>query len=192
MIRVYVNQHVCPVLVALPAHQVLMPERRRITIRRQSGGGPLQLPRSSGTRWSSSRQGSGSSRENGVWGVPRRVREGRRAVRVRGDSTGGAAPWDRGPGREPRRERPSRITDRPSAFQAGDIPSWRGSCERYPLSPVAAGSCWLVLLLSSLLSAAWFGSSSPRSPGCHDRALPCPRSQARVASRGPSRRGTLG
>ena len=28
---------------------------------------------------------------------------------------------------------------RPSAFQAGHIPSWHGSCERYALSPVAAG-----------------------------------------------------
>jgi hypothetical protein len=38
---------------------------------------------------------------------------------------------------------------RPSAFQAGHIPSWRGSCERYALSPVAAGSRWLLPLLSS-------------------------------------------
>jgi hypothetical protein len=44
LIRVYVNQHVYPVLIVLPAYQVLMPERRRITIRRQSGGGPLHLP----------------------------------------------------------------------------------------------------------------------------------------------------
>jgi hypothetical protein len=29
---------------------------------------------------------------NGVWGVPRRVREGRRAVHVRGDNTGGQLP----------------------------------------------------------------------------------------------------
>ena len=41
-------------LVALRKHRPLMPYRRRITIRRQSGGGPLQLLRSSGTRWSSS------------------------------------------------------------------------------------------------------------------------------------------
>ena len=60
---------------------------------------------------------SWSSRENGVWGVTRRVREGRGAVRVWGDNTGGAAPWDRCPGRESRRERPSRITDRPSAYR---------------------------------------------------------------------------
>ena len=39
-------------VVALRPHRPLMPYRRRITIQRQSGGGPLQLPRSSGTRWS--------------------------------------------------------------------------------------------------------------------------------------------
>src|SRR6476646_266803 len=38
---------------------------------------------------------------------------------------------------------------RPSAFQAGHIPSWRGSSERYALSPVAAGSRGLLLLLSA-------------------------------------------
>ncbi len=43
---------------------------------------------------------------------------------------------------------------RPSAFQAGHIPSWRRSCERYALSPVAADSGWPLLLLSPLLSAA--------------------------------------
>jgi hypothetical protein len=41
---------------------------------------------------------------------------------------------------------------RPSVFQAGHIPSWRGSCECYALSPVAAGGRWSLLLLSSLLS----------------------------------------
>ena len=30
------------------------------------------------------------------------------------------------------------LTRRPSVFQAGHIPSWRGSCERYALLPVAA------------------------------------------------------
>ena len=40
---------------------------------------------------------------------------------------------------------------RPSA-NAGHIPSWRGFCERYPLSPVAAGCRWSLLLLSPLLS----------------------------------------
>ena len=102
----HVNQALSPVLVALRKHRSLMPQCRRITIRRQSGGGPLHLPRSCrrGPGGPRQPQGSGSSRENGVWGVPRRVREGRRAVRVRGDNTGGAAPWDRGLGREPQRE----------------------------------------------------------------------------------------
>jgi len=43
---------------------------------------------------------------------------------------------------------------RPSVFQAGHIPSWHGSCERYALSLVAAARRWSLLLLSSLLSAA--------------------------------------
>ena len=42
---------------------------------------------------------------------------------------------------------------RPSAFQAGHIPSLRESCESYALSPVADDSGWLLLLLSSLLPA---------------------------------------
>jgi hypothetical protein len=42
---------------------------------------------------------------------------------------------------------------RPSAFQAGHIPSWRKSCESYALSAVADDSGWLLLLLSPLLSA---------------------------------------
>jgi hypothetical protein len=37
------------VLVALRSQPFLTPNRRRITIRRQSGGGPLQLPQSSAT-----------------------------------------------------------------------------------------------------------------------------------------------
>ena len=41
---------------------------------------------------------------------------------------------------------------RPSAFQAGHIPSWRGSGERYALPTVAAGCRWSLLLLSPLLS----------------------------------------
>jgi len=45
------------------------------------------------------------------------------------------------------------IARRPSFFQAGHIPSWRGSCERYALLPVADVSRWLLLLLSPLLSA---------------------------------------
>ena len=44
-------------------------------------------------------------------------------------------------------------------FRPDISPSWRGSCERYALSPVAAGSRWLLLLLSPLLSAAAGGSA---------------------------------
>jgi hypothetical protein len=44
-----------------------------------------------------------------------------------------------------------------SAFQAGHIPSWRGSCERYALLPVAVARRWSLLLLSPLLSAAQDG-----------------------------------
>jgi hypothetical protein len=48
------------------------------------------------------------------------------------------------------------------AWPAG--PSWRGSCECYPLWVAAVGSRWLLLLLSPLLSAA--------GPGPHRRGLP--------------------
>ena len=48
---------------------------------------------------------------------------------------------------------PGRMTLRPSAFQAGHIPSWRGSCGSYALSPVTAVSRWLPPLLSPLLAA---------------------------------------
>jgi len=64
-------------------------------------------------------------------------------------------------------------TCRPSAFQAGHLPSWRGSCECYALSSVAAASRWLLLLLSPLLSVA----ANPQIPcsGCRpglDRSHP--------------------
>jgi hypothetical protein len=42
---------------------------------------------------------------------------------------------------------------RPSVFQAGHIPSWRGSCGSYALSPGAGVWRWLLLLLAPLLSA---------------------------------------
>jgi hypothetical protein len=42
----YVNQAVSRVLVVLRSQPPLMPYRRRITIRRQSGWGSLHLPRS--------------------------------------------------------------------------------------------------------------------------------------------------
>ena len=45
------------------------------------------------------------------------------------------------------------VEGRPSA-SAEHIPSWRGSHERYALSPVADARRWLPLLLSPLLSAA--------------------------------------
>ena len=64
---------------------------------------------------------------------------------------------------------------RPSAFQAGHIPSWQKSCECYALLPVAGACCWLLLLLSPLLSG-WSealrdaSSTAPRS-GLHLAAL---------------------
>jgi hypothetical protein len=114
------TRHLAPVLVALRSPSCLRLEGRTRTLRGPSPDlSPAKSlapsPFTSWSRWSSSCQGSGSSRENGVWGVPRRIREGRRAVRVRGDNTGGAAPWDRGPGREPRQQRPRRTTERSPA-----------------------------------------------------------------------------
>ncbi len=133
-----------------------MPDWRRITIRRQSGGGPLQLPRSSGTRWSPSRQGSGSSRENGVWGVPRRVREGRRAcacgvitqgAQLPGTGVRGGSPGEKGQV-EP-------LTDR-LLFRPDVSPRCYGSCE---CLCAVADCCRSLVLLSPLLSA------QPKSPG---------------------------
>jgi hypothetical protein len=54
------------------------------------------------------------------------------------------------------------LARRPSAFQAGHIPSWRESSERYALPTIAVDSGWLLLLLSPLLSAA--GPVSEISP----------------------------
>ena len=54
---------------------------------------------------------------------------------------------------------------RPSVFQAGHIPSWRGSCGSYALSPVAAVSRWLLPLLSPLLSPPpWSRAPSSSTP----------------------------
>ena len=65
--------------------------------------------------------------------------------------------------------------ERPSAFQAGHIPSWRGSYERYALSPVAAVSQWSLLLLSRLLSSArCVRTWPPFPPGCGRDAPPLP------------------
>ena len=61
-----------------------------------------------------------------------------------GTSEGCSSPWLPAslPGADPR----------PSAFQAGHMPSWRGSCECCALSPVAVACRWSLLLLSPLLS----------------------------------------
>jgi hypothetical protein len=58
-----VNQAHSPVLVALRKHRSLTPQRRRITIRWQSGGGPVHLPRSCRGQeiWSNNVGGSVSS-----------------------------------------------------------------------------------------------------------------------------------
>ena len=63
---------------------------------------------------------------------------------------------------------------RPSAFQAGHIPSWRGSCESYALSPVAGGSGWLLLLLSPLLSSVRHVRAWPPSPPGRGHCAPPP------------------
>ena len=67
------------------------------------------------------------------------------------------------------------LTRRPSAFQAGHIPSWQKSCECYALSPVAGAYRWLLLLLSPLLSR-WSetlcdASSTTARDGLHLAAL---------------------
>jgi hypothetical protein len=60
---------------------------------------------------------------------------------------------------------------RPSAFQAGHIPSWRGLCESYALLPVAAGSRWP--LLSSARHVRALGSWSPPLPPSDSLLPPC-------------------
>ena len=71
--------------------------------------------------------------------------------------TPSVAPSGRGPGRLVRLLRTVR-------FQAGHISSWRGSCERYGLLPVAVACGWLLLLLSPLLSARLGPPRSSRRP----------------------------
>ena len=70
-----------------------------------------------------------------------------------------------GPGREPRRERPRRITDRPSAFQAGHNPSCRATGMRLAVSPVADACRWPLLLLLLLLSVTVGGTDARQLPG---------------------------
>src|SRR5690242_393189 len=69
------------------------------------------------------------------------------------DGSSGASRWHAPVVRRPG-SRWDVAVERPSAFQAGHIPSWRGSPERHALSPVVAGGRWWLLLLSRLLSAA--------------------------------------
>ena len=83
----YVNQAFSPVLVALRPQQPLTPHRRRITIRRQSGGGPLHLPRciAADQVLTVEPKGRGlSPLETGVQGNPCPVRAGRRGGRHEG------------------------------------------------------------------------------------------------------------
>ena len=61
--------------------------------------------------------------------------------------------WDRRCQAAWQRSRRNGFDPRPSAFQAGHIPSWRESYESYAPSPAADDSGWLLLLLSPLLSA---------------------------------------
>ena len=56
--------------------------------------------------------------------------------------------------------RPEGSSWRPSAFQAGRIPSWRGSCGRCALPLFAAVSRWSLLLVSRLLSGAAGGTGA--------------------------------
>ena len=55
-------------------------------------------------------------------------------------------------------------------FRPDISPSWRGSCERYRPSPVAAACRWLLLLLSPLLSAAIRKASAALGPA--SRSVP--------------------
>ena len=69
------------------------------------------------------------------------------------------------------------IARRPSVFQAGHMPSWRGSCGCYALPLVAAGGRWLLLLLSPLLSAVCLvpnlrGLSGAVTASCPPQAPP--------------------
>src|ERR1700738_5332295 len=71
------------------------------------------------------------------------------AVDGRSGASRGHAPVVRRPG-----SRWSGAVARQSVFQAGHIPSWHGSYERYALSPVAAVGHWLLLLLSASITRA--------------------------------------
>ena len=59
---------------------------------------------------------------------------------------------------------------RPSVFQAGHIPSWRGSCERYALPPVAAvwspGNFVDISIMLLLVSNCQIGARNPLGLSC--------------------------
>jgi hypothetical protein len=71
---------------------------------------------------------------------------------------------------------------RPSANQAGHMPSWHGSCERYALPPVAVACHWSLLLLSPLLSIRFRASERLWSVIGQDHpALPAMASSSRTS-----------
>jgi hypothetical protein len=105
---------------------------------------------------------------NGVWGVARRVREGRRAVGMRGDNTGRAAPRDRGPGRPG--ERGARKLDRDGFREC-----WR------PAHPCIAGAAGP---LGNGSSSAIHSRRSPAirdPPGCPIRGTSVQPASARAS-----------
>jgi len=89
---------------------------------------------------------------------------GRVGCRI-GQLISGHAPEVRRPG-----SRWGGAVERLSAFQARHIPSWHESCERYRPSLIAAACCWLLLLLSPLLSAAI--RKAPAAPDPARRSVP--------------------
>ena len=98
------------VLVVLRSQSCLRLEgRARILSGPSPGLSPVRAVASSSftswSRWSSPCQGSGSARETGSGVSPGGSAKGG-ALCTCGVITQGPAPWDRGPGREPRRERP--------------------------------------------------------------------------------------
>jgi hypothetical protein len=112
-----------------------------------------------------------------------------RSLAVDGSSgaSRGHAPVVRRPG-----SRWGGAVERPSANQAGHIPSWHGSCERYALSLVADGSRWLLLLLlSPLLSAAGPVPISEHLPGTMTAPCPAQAPPPKPTAAGPDGRRVL-
>jgi hypothetical protein len=73
-----------------------------------------------------------------------------------------------------RRRQLCRRDPRPSAFQAGHIPSRNLTCERRWVLPTADACRWLPLLLSPLLSGAAASDASYRSLEASRERLSCP------------------